>query len=56
MPVSQNVFTFEAHDGGTRLVSVSTYESAEALQQVLDMGVVEGASGAMSQIDDLLAA
>ncbi len=56
MPVSQNVFTFEAHDDGTRLVAVSTYESAEALQQVLDMGVVEGASGAMSQIDDLLAA
>lgn len=56
MPVSQNVFTFEAHDGGTRLVAVSTYDSAEALQQVLDMGVVEGASGAMSQIDELLAA
>ena len=29
--------------------------SAEALQQVLDMGVVEGASSAINQIDDLLA-
>jgi hypothetical protein len=34
---------------------VSTFESAEALQQVLDMGVVEGASSAINQIDDLVA-
>ena len=34
---------------------VSTFESVEALQQVLDMGVVEGASAAINQIDDLLA-
>src|ERR687894_510369 len=43
------------HDGGTRAIYVSTYESAEALQQVLDMGVVEGASLAINQIDDLIA-
>ena len=30
-------------------------ERAEALQQVLDMGVVEGASGAINQIDALVA-
>jgi len=35
---------------------VSTYATAEGLQQVLDMGVVEGASAAIGQIDDLLAA
>jgi hypothetical protein len=34
---------------------VSTYELAEALQQVRDMGVVEGASSAVNQIDGLLA-
>ncbi|GAA1615632.1 SRPBCC family protein [Actinoplanes couchii] len=56
MPLSDNAYTFAAHDGGTRAVYVSRYESAEALQQVLDMGVVEGASGAISQIDVLLAA
>ncbi|MCG5434080.1 SRPBCC domain-containing protein [Mycobacterium sp. MYCO198283] len=56
MPVSRNVFTFTEHDGGTRATYVSTYASAEALQQVLDMGVVEGASSAISQIDDLVAA
>src|SRR5215210_7617739 len=44
MPVSTNVYTFAEHDGGTRAVFVSGYESADALQQVLDMGIVEGAS------------
>ncbi|MET4610876.1 hypothetical protein ABIC28_001857 [Rhodococcus sp. PvR044] len=34
---------------------MSTYESAEALQQVLDMGVIEGASSAINQIDELIA-
>ena len=47
--------TFAEHDGGTRATYVSTFESAEALQQVLDMGVVEGASSAINQIDDLVA-
>ncbi|MFC7243162.1 SRPBCC domain-containing protein [Catellatospora aurea] len=56
LPVSQNVYSFAAHDGGTRATYVGTYASAEALQQVLDMGVVEGASLAINQIDELLAA
>lgn len=56
LPVSRNVYTFAAHNGGTRATYVSTYSSAEALQQVLDMGVVEGASSAINQIDDLVAA
>jgi uncharacterized protein YndB with AHSA1/START domain len=55
LPVSRNVYTFAAHDAGTRAVFVSTFASAEALQQVLDMGVVEGATSAINQIDDLLA-
>ena len=55
MPVSTSVYTFAEHDGGTRAVFVSRYSSAEALQQVLDMGIVEGASLAINQIDDLIA-
>jgi uncharacterized protein YndB with AHSA1/START domain len=55
LPVSTGVFTFTPHEGGTRAVYVSTYESAEGLQQVLDMGVVEGATGAINQIDGLIA-
>lgn len=54
LPVSKNIFTFTEHNGGTRATYVSTYASAEALQQVLDMGVVEGASSAINQIDDFV--
>ena len=54
LPVSKNVFTFTDHDGGTRATYVSTYASAEALQQVLDMGVTEGATSAINQIDALI--
>ena len=56
LPVSKNVYAFAAHDGGTRATYVGTYESAEQLQQVLDMGVVEGATLAINQIDELIAA
>lgn len=56
MPVSKCVYTFAEHDGGTHATYVSTFSSAEALQQVLDMGVVEGSTLAINQIDGLLAA
>jgi len=55
MPVSKNVFAFAAHEGGTRATYTSIYATADDLQKVLDMGVVEGASGAINQIDTLLA-
>lgn len=56
LPVSQNTYSFEPTGTGTRATFVSTYASAEGLQTVLDMGVVEGATSAINQIDDLLAA
>jgi len=55
LPVSKNVYTFTEHDGGTRATYTSTFESAEALQKVLDMGVTEGATSAINQMDELLA-
>ena len=56
LPVSKNTYSFEAIDGGTRATFTSAYDSAEGLQQVLEMGVVEGATLAINQIDDLVAA
>lgn len=56
MPTSLSTYVFEGTDQGTRATYTSVYDSAEGLQQVLDMGVVEGASSAINQIDDLLAA
>jgi uncharacterized protein YndB with AHSA1/START domain len=55
LPVSRNVYTFTEHEGGTRAVYRATYERAEALHQVLDMGIVEGATSAINQVDELLA-
>lgn len=55
LPVAENVYNFAEHDGGTRVTYVSTYRSPEALQQILDMGAVEGASSAIGQIDELVA-
>jgi uncharacterized protein YndB with AHSA1/START domain len=55
MPVSENTYTFTGHNGGTRAVYVAKFASAEGLQQVLDMGVIEGSTQAINQIDDLIA-
>src|SRR5581483_7050295 len=40
--------------GGTRMVIVTTFPSAEAMEQLIAMGMEEGLSGAMGQIDALL--
>ncbi|MEO7421982.1 MAG: SRPBCC domain-containing protein [Ornithinibacter sp.] len=54
LPVSENIYTFEERSGLTRAVFTSTFDSAEALQTVLDMGMEEGATLAINQIDDFL--
>ena len=56
MPVSKNHYVLESADGGTKATYTSIYASAEGLQQVLSMGVEEGATVAINQIDEFLAA
>ena len=55
MPTMRMRFTFEPHDGGTRMVTVTTFPSLEALEQLLQMGMEEGMKAAMAQIDGVLA-
>ncbi|MFT3876175.1 MAG: SRPBCC domain-containing protein [Propioniciclava sp.] len=55
LPVSHNTYAFAEHEGGTRATYTGVYPSAEALQQVLEMGMVEGATLSLNQIDALLA-
>lgn len=55
MPVASAEFAFEPTAAGTKAVFTTTYETIEALQQVLDMGMEEGATLATNQIDALLA-
>ena len=55
LPTMRMRFTFEPHDGGTRMVTVTTVPSVEALEQLLNMGMEEGMKAAMAQIDGVLA-
>ena len=55
LPVSENEYTFEPTQSGTRAVYTSTFGSAEALEKVLEMGMEEGARSAIDQIDGFLA-
>ncbi|MFD1811065.1 SRPBCC family protein [Rhodococcus gannanensis] len=55
LPVSRNVYSFTTIESGTRATYTSTFASAEGLQTVLDMGVVEGSTLAINQIDEFLA-
>jgi uncharacterized protein YndB with AHSA1/START domain len=55
MPASICDYRFEAIPTGTRATFVSDYASLEGLEMVLQMGVIEGATSAINQIDGLLA-
>lgn len=55
MPVTATVYTFESTDTGSRMTAVSRYASTEALAQVLEMGMEEGLTGAMGQMESVLA-
>ncbi len=55
MPSMRMVFHFEPTDTGSRFTSVTTFHSLESMQQLLDMGMVEGLRSAMGQLDAVLA-
>lgn len=55
-PIGHATARFTPIDGGTRAVYTTTYDSSEALQKVLDMGMEEGARLSIDQIDGFLLA
>lgn len=55
LPGSTNTYTFTPDGDGTKAVCTSVFDSVDGLRTVLEMGVVEGATEAIGQIDDLLA-
>ncbi len=55
MPTMRMRFTLEPHGDGTRMVTVTTFPSLKALEQLLEMGMEEGMKAAMGQIDSVLA-
>jgi uncharacterized protein YndB with AHSA1/START domain len=52
-PMSGHV-TFEAVDGGTRMIAVTRFTDVEQMQTMLGMGMEEGMTQAIAQIDALL--
>ena len=50
----RTVFAFEATASGSKLVNTSYFTSAEALEQVVSMGGVEGSTMAINQLDRVL--
>jgi uncharacterized protein YndB with AHSA1/START domain len=55
MGTSHAVMRLEAVGSRTRMTIVSTFDSAEALEKVLAMGMEEGMKQALDQIDAILA-
>jgi hypothetical protein len=56
MPLNTiNVRVVEVGAGRTRMSIEFVFPSAEAMEQILAMGVEEGLSGAVGQIDAILA-
>lgn len=54
MPSMRMRFSFESTDSGSRFVSVTWFTSLESMEQLVQMGMIEGTRSAMSQIDDVL--
>lgn len=55
MPTMRMVFHFEPTPAGSRFRSVTTFPSVEAMEQLAQMGMVEGLRSALGQLDDVLA-
>ncbi|GAA1998551.1 SRPBCC family protein [Microbacterium ulmi] len=53
-PSMRMVFGFESADGGSRLTNTTYFTSAEALEQTVAMGAVEGSTLAINQLDAVL--
>ncbi|QYF74466.1 SRPBCC family protein [Cryobacterium sp. PAMC25264] len=55
LPATRMDFAFEETSGGSRLTTTSYFDSVEQMQQLLEMGMLEGTREAMAQIDQVLA-
>ncbi|MHA6483974.1 SRPBCC domain-containing protein [Paenibacillus sp. strain BS8-2] len=54
MPSSKTTLRFEPFEGKTKLVSVSVYDTAAALQTVIDMGMEQGIAETWDRLADHL--
>ena len=54
MPITAVQIQLADHDGGTRMEIRSTFDSREQMQELVDMGAVEGLQQSVGQMDALL--
>lgn len=55
MPSMRMDFSFEPTATGSRFTGVTTFPSLEAMEQLVQMGMIEGMKSAMGQLDAVLA-
>ncbi|MFN0178253.1 MAG: SRPBCC domain-containing protein [Gemmatimonadales bacterium] len=55
MPTMRMVFSFQGTATGSRVTCVTTFPSLEAMEQLIQMGMMEGMRSAMGQLDAVLA-
>jgi uncharacterized protein YndB with AHSA1/START domain len=56
MPVTKIRMRLSEHDGGTRMELTQAFENSDQMQQVIDMGGLEGLKQSVGQMDAVLAA
>lgn len=54
-PSMRMVFTFEQTAGGSRFTGETYFHSLESMEQLVEMGLVEGMQSALGQMDDVVA-
>lgn len=54
MPTTRTRVELAEADGGTRMTIVSRFATAEQMQKLIDMGMVEGLTAAVGQMDQVL--
>lgn len=55
LPSMHMQFLFEGTDNGSRVTTTTSFSSVADLEQLVEMGIVEGMREAMGQMDDVLA-
>lgn len=55
LPGTRTEFRFEATDTGSRYTATTKFSDLESMEKLLEMGMVEGATQAAGQIDQILA-
>lgn len=55
LPGTRTEFRFETTDSGSRYTAITTFSDLDSMEQLLEMGMVEGATEAAAQIDRVLA-